>query len=138
MDIIKATRELGKAIQADERYLAFQEAQKANENDIELNGLIGKLNLIQLSYQNESQKEEPDTAKLEGMDSEFREIYGQIMLNENMRKYEEAKGNVDAMMNHVIQLLTLCVNGDDPETCEVQAQEEASCGGNCASCGGCG
>ena len=138
MDIIKATRELGKAIQADERYLAFREAQKANENDIELNGLIGKLNLIQLSYQNEAQKEEPDNAKLEGMDSEFREIYGQIMLNENMRKYEETKGEVDAMMNHVIQLLTLCVNGDDPETCEVAAQEEASCGGNCASCGGCG
>ncbi len=138
MDIITATRELGKAIQADERYLAFQEAQKANENDIELNGLIGKLNLIQLSYQNESQKEEPDNAKLEGYDSEFRSIYGEIMLNENMRKYEEAKGNVDAMMNHVIQLLTLCVNGDDPETCEVKAQDEASCGGNCASCGGCG
>ena len=138
MDIIKATRELGKAIQADERYLAFQEAQKANEADIELNGLIGKLNLIQLSYQNEAQKEEPDNTKLEGFDSEFREIYGQIMLNENMRKYEEAKGNVDAMMNHVIQLLTLCVNGDDPETCEVKEPDEASCGGNCASCGGCG
>lgn len=137
MDIIKATRELGKAIQQDERYLAFQEAQKANEADIELNGLIGKLNLIQLSYQNESQKEEPDTNKLEGYDSEFRAIYGQIMLNENMRKYEETKGEVDAMMNHVIQLLTLCVNGEDPETCEVKA-EEASCGGNCASCGGCG
>ena len=137
MDIIKATRELGKAIQQDERYLAFQEAQKANEADIELNGLIGKLNLIQLSYQNESQKEEPDTNKLEGYDNEFREIYGQIMLNENMRKYEETKGEVDAMMNHVIQLLTLCVNGDDPETCEVKT-EEASCGGNCASCGGCG
>ena len=137
MDIIKATRELGKAIQQDERYLAFQEAQKANEADIELNGLIGKLNLIQLSYQNESQKEEPDTNKLEGYDNEFREIYGQIMLNENMRKYEETKGEVDAIMNHVIQLLTLCVNGEDPETCEVKAPEEG-CGGNCASCGGCG
>ncbi len=137
MDVIAAARELGKAIQLDERYKAFQEAQKANEGDIELNGLIGKLNLIQLSYQNEASKEEPDQNKLEGMDSEFREIYGQIMLNENMRKYEEAKGNVDEMMNYVIQLLTLCVNGDDPETCEPAKAEEA-CGGNCASCGGCG
>ena len=133
MDIIKATRELGKAIQQDERYLAFQEAQKANEADIELNGLIGKLNLIQLSYQNESQKEEPDNSKLEGYDSEFRSIYGQIMLNENMRRYEETKGEVDAMMNHVIQLLTLCVNGEDPETCE--PPQEHSCSGNCSSCG---
>ena len=137
MDVITATRELGKAIQADERYLAFRNAQEANDKDIELNGLIGKLNLIQLSYQNESAKEEPDQKKLEGMDSEFREIYGQIMLNENMRKYEEAKGAVDEMMNHLIQLLTLCVNGEDPATCEV-APTQDGCGGNCASCGGCG
>lgn len=138
MDVITAARELGKAIQLDERYIAFGKAQKANEEDIELNGLIGKLNLIQLSYQNEASKEEPDQKKIEGMDSEFREIYGQIMLNENMRNYEEAKGNVDEMMNYVIQLLTLCVNGDDPETCEPKSQEEEACGGNCASCGGCG
>ncbi|MBR2410524.1 MAG: YlbF family regulator [Clostridia bacterium] len=137
MDVITAVRELGKAIQADERYLEFKKAQAANEGDMELNGLIGKLNLIQLSYQNESAKEEPDNAKLESMDSEFREIYGQIMLNENMRKYEEAKGNVDEMMNYLIGILTLCVNGDDPETCE-PAKAEEGCGGNCASCGGCG
>ena len=112
-------------------------AKEANDADIALNGLIGKLNLIQLSYQNEASKEEPDQSKLEGMDAEFREIYGQIMLNENMRKYEEAKNDVDGMMNYLIQILTLCVNGDDPATCEPQAQEEA-CGGNCASCGGCG
>ncbi|MBR3768384.1 MAG: YlbF family regulator [Clostridia bacterium] len=137
MDVITAVRALGAAIQEDERYLAFMKAREANESDIELNGLIGKLNLIQLSYQNESQKEEPDQSKLEGMDAEFREIYGQIMLNENMRNYEEAKNTVDSMMNYLIQILTLCVNGDDPMTCEPQAQEEG-CGGNCASCGGCG
>ena len=92
MDVITAARELGKAIQLDERYIAFQKAQKANEEDIELNGLIGKLNLIQLSYQNEAAKEEPDQKKIEGMDSEFREIYGQIMLNENMKALRKNKG----------------------------------------------
>lgn len=137
MDVITAVRALGAAIQEDKRYLDFMSAKEANEADIELNGLIGKLNLIQLSYQNESAKEEPDQNKLEGMDAEFRDIYGQIMLNENMRKYEEAKNEVDSMMNYLIQILTLCVNGDDPATCEPAAPEEG-CGGNCASCGGCG
>ncbi len=137
MDVIKAVRELGAAIQKDERYLAFIKAKEANEADIELNGLIGKLNLIQLSYQNESAKEEPDNNKLEGMDAEFREIYGQIMLNENMKKYEEAKNDVDSMMNYLIQILTLCVNGEDPANCEPQAAE-VGCSGNCSSCGGCG
>lgn len=137
MDVITAVRQLGNAIQNDERYLSFKKAQQANDADIELNGLIGKLNLIQLSYQNESGKDEPDNKKLEGMDAEFRDIYGQIMLNENMKNYEEAKTAVDEMMNYLIKILTLCVNGEDPNTCEPVENEE-SCGGNCASCGGCG
>ena len=33
MDVIKLTRELGAAIQQDERYLAFAKAKEANEND---------------------------------------------------------------------------------------------------------
>ena len=33
MDLIKLTRQLGAAIQQDERYLAFQAARKANEED---------------------------------------------------------------------------------------------------------
>ncbi len=137
MDVISAVRALGAAIQQDERYLAFVKAKEANESDIELNGLIGKLNLIQLSYQNESAKEEPDNSKLESMDAEFREIYGQVMLNENMKNYETAKNDVDSMMNYLIQILTLCVNGEDPASCE-PAAAEAGCSGNCSSCGGCG
>ena len=38
MDIIKLTRELGAAIQQDDRYAKFQAAQKANEEDKDLNG----------------------------------------------------------------------------------------------------
>lgn len=137
MDVIEITRELGKAIQLDERYIAFAEAKKANEADTELNALIGKLNLIQMNYQNETEKDEPDSAKLEQMDAEFRDIYGSVMLNPNMQKYEEAKQNVDDMMNYVINILSLCVNGEDPATCE-PAPAEGDCTGNCSTCGGCG
>ena len=59
------------------------------------------------------------------------------MLNENMRKFEEAKQNVDDMMNYLIQILSLCVNGEDPATCEPKS-EEGGCSGNCGTCGGCG
>lgn len=135
MDVFSLTRELGAAIQKDERYLAFAQAKKNNDDDKELGELIGKINLIQLAYQNEAEKEDADNAKLEQLDGEFREIYGQVMLNENMHKYEEARQNVDEMMNYIMQILSLCVNGEDPATCE-PAEEEASCSGNCASCGG--
>ncbi len=137
MDIIKLTRDLGAAIQQDERYLAYVNARKANDDDTELNALIGKLNLIQMNYKNESEKETPDNAKLDQLDGEFREIYGSIMLNTNMRKFEEAKQGVDDMMNYIINILSLCVNGEDPATCEPQP-EEGACTGSCSTCGGCG
>ena len=41
MDVIKLTRELGAAIQKDERYLNFAKARQENENDAELNDLMG-------------------------------------------------------------------------------------------------
>ena len=138
MDVTALARELGKAIQADERYLAYMEAKKANDDDIELNGLIGRLNLIQMSYQNESEKESPDQDKLEQWDADFRDVYGKIMLNENMRAFEEKKQTVDDMMNYLIQILSLCVNGADPDTCEPQPADEGGCTGSCSTCGGCG
>ena len=137
MDVISSVRALGEAIQQDERYLAFVAAKNANEADASLNDLIGKLNLIQMSYQNESAKDAPDDKKLEEMDNEFRDIYGQIMLNENMQKYEEAKQQVDDMMNYLIGILSQCVNGADPATCEPETAE-GDCTGDCGSCGGCG
>ena len=138
MDVVAMARQLGKAIQSDERYLAFKEAKKNNDADLELNGLIGKLNLIQMSYQNESEKENPDQAKLDQWDADFRDIYGSIMLNENMRRFEEKKQELDDLMNYLIQILSLCVNGEDPETCEPKPEGDGGCSGSCATCGGCG
>ena len=36
MDVIQMTRELGKAIQQDDRYTAYMLAKQANDNDAEL------------------------------------------------------------------------------------------------------
>ena len=137
MDVIEITRQLGEAIQQDDRYIAFMEAKRANEEDMELNAMIGKLNLVQMAYQNESGKEAPDEKKLEEMDNEFRQLYGDIMLNENMKRYEEKKQTVDDMMNYLIGILSQCVNGADPATCE-PVSAEGECTGSCSTCGGCG
>lgn len=137
MDVIELTRQLGAAIQQDARYLDYVKAKTANEEDQNLNDLIGKLNLLQLSYQTEAQKEDADEAKLAAFDEDFRKLYGEVMLNENMRNYENARQSVDDMMNYIIQILSLCVNGEDPATCE-PAPEGGSCTGSCSTCGGCG
>ena len=136
MDVIEITRQLGEAIQQDEKYIAFMEAKKANEEDMELNAMIGKLNLVQMAYQNESGKEAPDEQKLSDMDREFQNLYGEIMLNENMKRYEAKKQELDDMMNYLIGILSQCVNGADPATCE-PVSADGECTGSCSTCGGC-
>lgn len=135
MDIIEITRQLGAAIQEDERYLAFHEARKTNEADTDLNDLINKIQLIHMSYQHEAAKDDADEEKLAAYDKEFTEVYQAVMANENMQKYEAARHAVDDMMNQITGILALCVQGEDPKTCE--PQEKHHCSGECGSCGGC-
>ena len=78
MSIEKLTRELGKAIQQDERYLAMRKAVEANEQDTALNELMSKIQLIQVSYQHEASKENPDEGKMKAYDEEFRGVYSEI------------------------------------------------------------
>ncbi len=132
MSLEKLTRELGKAIQQDERYFAMQNAIKANEADAGLNELMSKIQLIQVSYQHEASKENPDEGKMQAYDEEFRGVYTQIMMNPNMQAYEKARKDIDELMNYLTGILAMCVNGDDPDTCDPTAH---SCGGDCGSCG---
>ena len=136
MDVIELTRQLGAAIQKDERYLAFAAAKEANEKDEALNALMGEIQMIQMNYQMEASKETPDSAKMQEFEAEFNAKYEAFMANENMQKYDEARAEVDSMMNYIMQILGLCVNGSDPATCEPE-QHDHSCDGACSSCSGC-
>lgn len=131
----KITRELGAEIQKDERYLKFMAAKEANDKDTGLAELMSKIQLIQISYQHEAAKENPDDGKLKAYDEEFRGVYTEIMQNQNMRNYEMARKDIDDMMNYLTGILALCVNGDDPATCDPTAHSDA-CGGDCSCCGG--
>ncbi|MEG1834783.1 MAG: YlbF family regulator [Oscillospiraceae bacterium] len=136
MEIEQIARQLGVAIQQGETYLKFEEARKANEADEKLNELMGKVRLIQMSYQTEEQSENPDAGKLESYNQEFQGIYTEIMTNENMQKYEVARKEVDDMMNYLTGILAMCVNGENPETCDPTPPAHECDGDCCSSCGG--
>ena len=137
MTVIELTRQLGAAIQEDDRYKALVEAKNANEADTELNELLGRINLVQMSYQNEAAKEDDaDEQKLDAYGKEVEEIYREVMLNANMVRFEAVKTDIDDMMNEVMGILALCIDGQDPATC-VPEKEEHHCDGGCDSCGGC-
>ena len=136
MDVIAKARELGALLQQDERYTAFVAAQKASEEDTALNELLARIQLIQMSFQHEAAKEDKNEQKLEAYDKEFGEIYTQIMANPNMQAYQAARTEIDSLMNYINGIFALCLQGEDPATCEPQ-QEQHDCGGECSSCSGC-
>ena len=136
MDAIKAARELGKAIQADERYVRYNEAMKANDADMELQELIGEFNLARqnVALEMSKSKEEQNKEKLDTQNKEMQRLYTLVMQNEHMADFTMAKADMDKLLHKINGIIALCCDGEDPDTCEVQA---GGCSGSCSTCGGC-
>jgi cell fate (sporulation/competence/biofilm development) regulator YlbF (YheA/YmcA/DUF963 family) len=131
MDVIKMTRDLGKAIQADERYTFFADVKKEMENDSELQAKIGQFNLDRLNMQEQMGNGEMNTKEL---GERIKASYTEIMSNPLMGKFEDAKAVLDDLLSQINTIIEGCVNGLDPETCPAIS----NCGGSCSTCGGCG
>lgn len=132
MDIIAMARELGKAIQQDERYKRIDAAKQANDKDAALQDLIVKFNLKRSDLNTEMAQENKDVEKLNALDAECKELYQKIMENEHMVEFGAAKTEVEAMMNFINEILYGAVNGEDPDTIEMH-----TCNGSCSGCSGC-
>ena len=134
MEILEITRELGKAIQADETYKKFAIAKKNNDDDRELQDLIGEFNLIRLNVSNAMTDPNKDEEKIKKLNEELQDCYKKVMANESMVAYNEAKTALDAIISKVNLLISMCVDGADPETVEIP---DPSCSCSFSTCGGC-
>ena len=134
MDLIQMAREMGKVLQASEEYKNYEAARKANDEDQALQDGIGRFNLRRMEMSQEMQKENKDEKKLQALNEELQQIYTEVMGNPNMMAYNIAKQDLDELMQKVNAILSMCVNGEDPDTCEIP---EHGCTGSCESCGGC-
>ena len=136
MDVIELTRELGKAIQQDDRYIAYMLAKQVNDNDKELNEDVEKFSKLREEL-NEVMKKDvqaSETDHLKELDENIKATYKKIMSNKNMVVFQAAQKNLEDLINNVQQIITMCANGEDPEIC----QPSSGCSGSCATCGGCG
>ncbi len=61
-------------------------------------------------------------------------LYGQIMANEGMVAYNEAKRDCENLVNYIDAIINTAMNGGDPMTVQ---EPSASCTGSCSTCGGC-
>lgn len=135
MTVIEKARELGVMIQQDERYAAYYAAKEANDKDEALQNTINEFNMKRLQLNSEMSKEERDEQKLSELDDAIKSIYGEIMANENMSRYNAAKNAMDALLNQINMVITYSANGEDPMTCPVE--NTSGCSGSCSTCGGC-
>ena len=133
MDVIKSVRELGKAIQQDERFIRYAKARLENDNNAELQSAIGKFNITRMELDREMNCEEKNEEKVKELNEELRRVYGEIMSAPAMVEYNTAKVELDAMINEINTVISKTLDGEDPETCETTS----ACTGSCSTCGGC-
>ena len=133
MDVIQMTRELGKAIQQDDRYTAYMLDKKKNDEDKELQELIDSFDKKRSELNMAMSSENKDTDLIKSLDTEIKNIYGKIMSNPNTAIFSGAQAQLEQLINDVNQIITMCANGEDPDTCQVQH----GCSGSCSTCGGC-
>ncbi len=133
-DIISLTRQLGAAIQEQDVYLEYQAAKAANDNDEELQNLIGEFNLLRMSLSAELQKDEEQKSqsKIDELNNQLQTTYNAVMNNDSMKKFNEAKTHMDQLTNKITSIIAMCIEGEDPESCE-----PSGCSGSCSTCGGC-
>ena len=93
MDCIDLFKRAAMALQTDPRYLELDAARRENDNDQELQGLIGEFNLKRLDLNNESAKPEPDTAHVAELNQQVNDLYTQIMSSEGMVRYNTITKN---------------------------------------------
>ena len=132
MDIIELTRQLGAEIQQSDEYKRFMEAKIKNDNDELLQKQIGDFNLLKMQLDAEHEKETKDDAKILEINEKIVSLYNVIIQSEGMKEYNVAYEAYKALCDKISNILLMCENGEDPQTCE-----PSSCTGNCSSCGGC-
>ncbi len=134
MDIMEMTRELGKALQNDDRYIAYSLSKQACDNDEVLQKQISSFDDLRSQLNTEIIKEDKDTDKIKELDQSIKDTYQKIMSNRNMVVFTGAQSALESLVSNINQIITLCANGEDPATCE----PSTGCSGSCATCGGCG
>lgn len=133
MDMIAAAREIGKAIQQDERYI------KANSCAAEVNAsqslakLVDELNEMHVKMEVLAAKG-PDANREEVMDldEKMHTLYDRINSDPVMMAYTAARVEFEEFVNHIIKIITGSANGENPDEINLD-----SCGGSCEHCSGC-
>ena len=138
-DVIALARQLGHAIQEQEEYKTIMTktimtAKDAADNDEALQALITEFNVKRVAINAEACKTDRDDETLKKLNEEMRTAYSDIMNNEHMKAYNDAKQAFDKVLQRVLAIVQQSADGQDPDTTDFSDD----CTHDCSTCGGCG
>ena len=82
-----------------------------------------------------SSKPDKSPDKMTELDNQIKALYDEIMEMPSMKAYNDAKDELDALLQSVNYIISMAANGEDPMTCPEEPPH--NCGGSCSTCGGC-
>ena len=132
-DVIALARQLGHAIQEQEEYKTIMTAKDAADNDEALQALITEFNVKRVAINAETCKTDRDDETLKKLNEEMRTAYSDIMSNEHMKAYNDAKQAFDKVLQRVLAIVQQSADGQDPDTTDFSDD----CTHDCSTCGGC-
>lgn len=124
MEILELAAELGKKIKEDSRVVEMNKFQAAYESDATLQEQIMEYNTQSEALSAEYKKPNQDDTVIKAIETRVRDLYEEIMGNENMISFTKAQEAVNAFMSEVNGEITYQITGERP------------CEHNCSSCGG--
>ena len=133
-DVIALARQLGHAIQEQEEYKTIMTAKDAADNDEALQALITEFNVKRVAINAEACTTDRDDETLKKLNEEMRTAYSDIMSNEHMKAYNDAKQAFDKVLQRVLAIVQQSADGQDPDTTDFSED----CTHDCSTCGGCG
>ena len=91
-------------------------------------------NIKRVAINAEACKTDRDDETLKKLNEEMRTAYSDIMSNENMKAYNDAKQAFDKVLQRVLAIVQQSADGQDPDTTDYSED----CTHDCSTCGGCG
>jgi len=127
-EVLKMANDLGEKIKLSDEFLNYQNAKTEHDNDAELQTMVGEFNLKKMSVMQEMKNEPRNEEKIQKLQEEMRSVYAEIMKNNVMIEYMQAKEDIEKLVNDIYSVINFYVTGKeqscDPSQCE-------SCGGGC-------
>lgn len=125
MGIFEIAKLLGEAIAKDSRYIEFEEAKVAYENDEALQNALKEYEVQQNALQSEMIKDEKDAYTIDAINERINQLYNEIVSNPAFIRLNQLQLEVNELMNEVNNTITCAITGEDPAS---------ACTHNCATC----